>query len=242
MQTPERRLKNTEAARRRRARLRELYPPKAVSRPRIARACESCGKVSLHRDTDLIRYPNQGRFCSGKCQGLFRAREHSARPPDPITELSNVDLAYIAGIVDGEGHIGINSLKKAGCRTTYYPVVAIGMTYRPVIEWLQSKLQSRSVRLTNPKQVREKPHWKVTNVIRFHGKRAQVLCKQLSPFLIVKKAQAEIVCAFPQDHQRGSGYPLDDAIQQHRVELSQQIRVLNRRGREIEVSDGSVPN
>lgn len=68
MRTTEQTRKNTEAAQRRRARLRLLSPPVSRVKPRIAKTCETCGAVTLYREQDLKSCKNRGRYCSVKCR------------------------------------------------------------------------------------------------------------------------------------------------------------------------------
>ena len=88
-------------------------------------------------------------------------------PEDPINRLSELDRAYIAGLIDGEGCIRIGRVGPE--RITFYPSISIGMTNREVIEWLQDRIHSGSIKLNNPTACRRNPKWKPQHLIRLNG-------------------------------------------------------------------------
>lgn len=157
-----------------------------------------------------------------------RAKVLAARPPDPILGISATDLAYIAGLLDGDGWFRVT---KVGGRSRYfYPEIGIAMTYRPVIEWLQGKLSCGSIKLNNHTRVSD--GWKPQVGIKIHGARARLLASKLLPYLRVKREHASILSEFPAEGRTGPGKPVADDIVAARKEAFERMKALNRRGKE----------
>ena len=78
------------------------------------------------------------------------------------TQLSQTDIAYIAGLFDGEGHVDYNQRWEKRTKGTYkvWRVhCEIAMTDRYVLEWVHEVLELGTVR---PKKVPKgkKPQWR----------------------------------------------------------------------------------
>lgn len=120
-----------------------------------------------------------------------------SRPVDPITVLTKTEMAYIAGIIDGEGTIYARNEKK---RKTIYPTVAVHMTDRAVIEWMAQKIKAQKVCTVQRKELTKcGSPLKKQYLFRLSGKRMKLLCKALYPYLITKKRHAEIISRWPID-------------------------------------------
>lgn len=156
-----------------------------------------------------------------------KAARDALRPLDAITALTPEDRAYIAGIVDGEGSIFVAAVGPKRHRTVY-PIVTVAMTHRPVIDWLATKLKAGTVKLHNQTNLRRRPHLKPQFRIQLFGKRAQLLCKALRPYLLVKAEQARLVCTFPVDARVAPGVKIErTAINARRYALRDQVNALN---------------
>lgn len=149
-------------------------------------------------------------------------------PPDPISLLSILDRAYIAGLVDGDGCIRIT---RTGRSKLYkYPEVVVAMTHRGVIRWLKSVLSSGNIQVFNYTQCKKNPQWRKQYGVVLTGKRAKLLCEQLLPFLRVKKRQAVLICQFPCEDRRGRGAKVGTDVLRKRMQLYRKMRQLNLRG------------
>lgn len=157
-----------------------------------------------------------------------RAKVLAARPPDPILSFSKTDLAYIAGLLDGDGWFRVT--KVGGHSRYFYPEIGVAMTYRPVIEWLQEKLSCGSIKVNNHTRVSE--GWKPQVGIKLHGGRAQLLARHLLPYLRVKHEHAQIIATFPAEGRTGPGKPVADDIVAARKAAFEQMKALNHRGKE----------
>lgn len=103
-------------------------------------------------------------------------------------QLTEQELAYIAGFFDGEGSIGINRSK----RQTWLEV-CFANTDEPIIAWIYSKLGGR-IRVIDRSQ--KNPKWKKAFYAISSSARACKILRTLLPYLRVKKDQAEIAIEY----------------------------------------------
>ena len=156
----------------------------------------------------------------------IRTRRLAARVPDPIESLTTDERAYIAGLVDGEGSIFVGAVGPHRHKTTY-PILVIAMTHRGVIEWLCSRLQSGKVLLHNQTSLRLHPHLKPQFRFTLFGRRAQLLCRTIEPYLKVKHEHAVLVAQFPVDARTGRGRKIGSDVAAIRQTLRERINALN---------------
>lgn len=171
---------------------------------------------------DKVLSPKQ-RYDRARYRRLKQERE-AARPPDQIAAISDLDLAYIAGLIDGEGSIHV-----AKARDCLYPQVVVAMTDRGVIDWLAERLGAGNVQLHNSANLRRHPTYRKQWRVMVTGRRAHLLCQRLLPFLKVKHPQAELVLTFPVDARAGAAQRLDPAISEMRQRLRSELSALNGR-------------
>lgn len=166
-----------------------------------------------------------------------RAARIAAALPDPITLMTTEERAYLAGLIDGEGSIYVGAIGTSRQKTCY-PCVAIGMTDRAVIEWAASRWGCAvSYVLKRTKN----PNWLDQHFVRLSGKRAQILCLVLLPYLRVKRAQAELVCTFPCDVRTAPGHTISPEVNAVRFALRDKINGLNHRPRNPNTKRGGAP-
>ena len=101
---------------------------------------------------------------------------------------SKEDLAYIAGILDGEGCIQVRLLKHNGSKWGMMKCeVIIVNTSKELIDWLSKKLN-----LDIGVRKRKNPKWKPCYYVKTTNMyEVLLLLKALLPYLIVKRKQAE---------------------------------------------------
>lgn len=112
---------------------------------------------------------------------------------------SKTDLAYIAGLVDGEGYVGlvktseIRRRKKIKDNIThcFAPTVKINMTSRVAIQFIQSIFGGKIYFTPKPAPNRDVYDWQLTN-----KKDCKRVLEEILPFLRLKKRQAEILLDF----------------------------------------------
>lgn len=104
-----------------------------------------------------------------------------------------VKLAYLAGIIDGEGTIYIGRVtrkRKCGIKVHYQTVMQVSNTDKCLIEWLKEHFGGTMSQYTPgqlPKNSRMHVYsWKITHEL-------ENICNAILPYLVTKKKQAEIM-------------------------------------------------
>lgn len=106
--------------------------------------------------------------------------------------MTEVDKAYLAGIIDGEGWIRLHKHTKKGVNY-YHPEIGIGNTE---IGWLESLRATWSsvghIYYIQPKRSQWQPsaNWMIT------GKQALFVLSEILPYMRMKTGLAEVVLAF----------------------------------------------
>jgi transcriptional regulator with XRE-family HTH domain len=112
-------------------------------------------------------------------------------------DITEAELAYAAGFLDGEGCIRIQrgAVQKSG-RRYYFTVVQITQTNEDVIRWFQARWKGyayfnhRNGKNPNAKMASE---WKIS------GTSALAFLRDVYPYLMVKRAQAALMFEYA-DH------------------------------------------
>ena len=148
-------------------------------------------------------------------------------------EVTQTDLAYLAGFIDGEGCITLGwhwTSKQKSKRYRYMQLrVEIANTDVGVLAWARGLFSLPSVLYTTKRQPR---HWKPAHHLSWTGQNAVSVIQQVYPFLKIKKGQAEIALKFHETRvargARRKGVP--DDVQTVRDLLNEQLHVANARG------------
>lgn len=142
-----------------------------------------------------------------------------------------VQLAYLAGIVDGEGHISISRQKSLHCRKGYVhrPVVSISNTQLKLMNrlqaWFGGHIKTHKLReFMNFKPVYEWNVWSVDEQID--------ILQNILPYLFLKKTQAEIVLHFLATRGKRGINRVSDEEFLRREEICKKIQSMNHRGTE----------
>ena len=140
-------------------------------------------------------------------------------------DISQTDLAYLAGLIDGEGWIGLGRRKRSWLlkrhpeRTHYLrPVIAIGMATRECLDKVAAilKLQVQQIRLEGE-----------IYRLRIYPTTLRWLLPQLRPHLALKGRQAEILMEFLSVPYRGKELSVEEFLR--RELLAEEIRRCNER-------------
>lgn len=131
------------------------------------------------------------------------------------------DLAYAAGLIDGEGSIGIYGKK-------LLPVVTVGMTDLEPVQWLADTFGGAVVSHWRPEEQRK--HWKPVYRWQASTKAAYIFCRAVLPFLKVKHRQALLVIRFYEEGDATSPLRKSDAERERRAALKAVAHILNQRG------------
>jgi hypothetical protein len=106
-----------------------------------------------------------------------------------LGEISSVEWSYIAGFIDGEGHLQMDERKWNGGRpSTYFVNIKICNTNKDVMDWISKKLR---IRVCKRERHLENKKWKDTyNVDITSLKRVYIILSKLLPYLIIKRDKA----------------------------------------------------
>ena len=117
---------------------------------------------------------------------------------------TELDLAYLAGIIDGEGTIGIY---KGAEPFNYHLALIITNTYAPMLDWVRARTGGSLTRHT-PETARHKQGWQV---VVWQARAADVI-RLCQPYLIVKAQQADLALRFMSDYVsfRGRNSPVTE--------------------------------
>lgn len=104
-----------------------------------------------------------------------------------MTDYATSDLAYLAGIVDGEGSITLHMRAMGSLRVRLY----VGNTSTLLIDWLHEHFAGE-VSWNVHKNPDRPARWKQLHHWRIDGDGAIALIAELIPLLVVKRAIAEL--------------------------------------------------
>ena len=137
--------------------------------------------------------------------------------------LTDLEAAYISGIIDGEGHISIEKHKQ----NWMYPSVRVCSTDRRIIDYLQQLLGgSIQTQAAGPRR-RETFYWVFTGL-----ERIGTLEPLVSRFSIIKKEQWELIEEFIHGRQVSKAFanqklPEEEIIR--RLDVKSRLQALTRR-------------
>lgn len=157
-----------------------------------------------------------------------------------------MDIAYAAGLFDGEGYVRVSIWAKPNSPHVRYAVIGgIGMTYLPVILALRDQFEGSVNQnrhdLRNPKH-RIQFTWHIAS------QTAATFFRQILPHLIVKREEVELALQLQDDidtnrRKLGSHYRPGlerDAIFANRADIAAKIYALKKRTWAPLVSDDPV--
>jgi hypothetical protein len=142
--------------------------------------------ADLSRETG-VAYASvaQALFSRGLMADRYTVKRRTIELSQRMTPL---ELAYLAGIVDGEGTITIAARKAASGRIYFRPSVTISNTSERLADWLRAWGYSINT-ATNSSG---RPYWR----INWSGFSVDSLLTRLLPFLVIKRPHADLLLEF----------------------------------------------
>lgn len=140
--------------------------------------------------------------------------------------MNKYELAYFAGLMDGEGCFNINFNKK---RNTYQARLTMSNTNIAMIEWCRDKVGGKIYRrkkyFIHHKDKWEWMSWGDKEILK-------KLLQDMLPFLVGKQEQCKVLIRFQKtlNSQINRGRRLEADIKAYRKKLYQQIKILNATG------------
>lgn len=133
--------------------------------------------------------------------------------------MSEAELGYLAGLIDGEGTIGIYATQQAHLR------LIIANSSYPLINWVRSRVGGSLVEIPS-RDLRHKDAWQVVLV----QQRAAEVIRQCRPYLVAKAPQADLALDFISKCNFERGHALTEDEWALRRAFADKSRELNRRG------------
>lgn len=138
---------------------------------------------------------------------------------------TEADLAYMAGIVDGEGTIGARRRTNSKGRVYIDFSLSVANTDKRLIDWIQDRFPA-GVDLREQRQSdRHKPLYRWTT----NGRKGEEYITAIRPYLVIKAEQADTYVALRATI--GGGEALSAEVLSEREILVSRLRDLNRRGK-----------
>lgn len=144
--------------------------------------------------------------------------------------------AYLAGIIDGEGYVGI---KKTNNRTDcqnpqYHERIQVRMIDETAISFLTEVLGGNYYKETEHSKYSKKPLY----CYQASDKTAASIIKKLFPYLIVKKRQANLILKLRESKENKKSFlrgspskrPMNPKIVEYRESLYRQIKEIHKGG------------
>lgn len=141
---------------------------------------------------------------------------------EPInTCLTEKQLAYLAGLFDGEGSVGIYEFKKRNQNSNWQFKLEIANTDWRIMQWLENTVGGK----VHKKSTGEK-HWKQGYCWHLQGNNAETFCNLIKNYTIIKKDQIEACLYFRQFWGTGNKKQTQDVIKakQEMVNVIKQMK------------------
>lgn len=137
----------------------------------------------------------------------------------------NENLAYLAGIIDGEGSICVDLQRAGGSRKhDYYTLrLSIVNTDKNLMEWLVKNFQGTYYQRT------PKPGYKICYTYRIYGHKLAELIEACYPYFIIKKPHADIIRQFRKTIGK-TGWNITQEVVEDRKRLYFAVKEINKVG------------
>jgi hypothetical protein len=134
------------------------------------------------------------------------------------------NLAYIAGLVDGEGYIGIkrDAIKGRGKNPVHYERISVAQTDKELVELFLNFFECGKIYLHKHSKLSKQGYWswEASNL------KAVFVIRQLYPYLRFKRPEADLVLSLSKSKQKKYG-TLPKEVVEYRESLYQGIKALH---------------
>jgi hypothetical protein len=160
------------------------------------------------------RPPRRTQYCSKICSGTAMANRKVVLP----NSLTEAQAAYVAGMIDADGHIGIYKHSNGQPRI----VISVSNTYIPVLTWIKNTTGVGSVGLNQA----ERSGYKASYKWNSGGPSGVALLRQVIPYMQVKAARAALAI----EYQDILADPKKSVDLKLRASYRDRMLMMNRRG------------
>jgi len=145
-----------------------------------------------------------------------------------MKKLTETEKAYIAGLLDGEGCIGVfrQKIKNRTHEYNFGARVIITNSNFPVICWLKEKTGIGCAYEYNKSY---KENWNKVHRWQVTSRKARTFIKTIYPYLIIKKEIANVVLKLPV-HKKWEGRERTINQYQAQYKIFELAKVMNKRG------------
>lgn len=134
-------------------------------------------------------------------------------------------LAYLAGLVDGEGYIGIKKdlIKSRGLNPVFYERLSIASIDKPTIDMLVDFFKCGKIYWHKPSKLSKRGYWswEISNKICIF------VLKQLYPYIKIKKPEIDIIFQLRKSIIENKSKLLSKEIIDYREKLYQSIKKIH---------------
>lgn len=144
------------------------------------------------------------------------------------TNHTKEQLAYLAGIIDGEGCFYVGKVKqgKYGSGYQFHTTIKVDNTHRPLIDFLNQTFGGKREYSYWKKNPNHKPVYAWYSA----GMMLDYICPLILPYLIVKKQQCELMIEIRKTYKNIGSKRLPQNIIDARLDIISKMRKLNSRG------------
>jgi hypothetical protein len=160
------------------------------------------------------RPPRKTKYCSKICSGSAMTNRRITMP----NRLTEAQAAYIAGMIDADGHVGIYRHSNGQPRI----VISVSNTYMPMLEWLRDVTGIGSIGLNQA----ERPGYKASYKWNSGGPAGIAVLQQVIPYMHVKSERAKLAV----EYQEVLADPRKSVDLSLRQAYRDQMLAMNRRG------------
>jgi hypothetical protein len=146
--------------------------------------------------------------------------------PSPASQGSaRVELAYLAGIIDGEGYIGLRHRTDTKSARHYSLVLRVANTDQRLIGWLQARWPGNTgCHRYRDQKCKPLHHWQL------ESRRAEAVLRIALPYLVIKREVADLALEMRATIVLGNNR-ISDAVLAERQRIYAAMRTLTKRGR-----------
>lgn len=139
--------------------------------------------------------------------------------------MNDVEWAYAAGIIDGEGSVGMH-MHNTGSHRVAVVTLTVTNGCRECLEFLSQRFGGEIIRVrsTNPNS-RPSFHYKLVG-----RERLKLVLEGIQPYCIVKKGQIALALAFFEECPVQQGVPLSEEKTALRDSFIERFHILNKVG------------
>ncbi len=152
--------------------------------------------------------------------------------PKKRSTMKQTDLAWAAGIIDGEGSVCIIKEERPGNLSTQHRLrVAVGMTHKPTVQRLEDIFKVGHVR-TTPNHLKGN-NWKPVYEWVIYSNQAMAVLDKTENYMTTKKRHVKVARQFAERPRAktGSGNKVPLAFLKQREKLYLRMRSLNIKGK-----------